>query len=50
MASNLKMEIEKFNGKSFELWKLKMEDLLVERDQWIAVDPSTEPTGTSADD
>jgi hypothetical protein len=27
MASNSKMEIEKFNGKSFELWKLKMEDL-----------------------
>jgi hypothetical protein len=50
MASNSKMEIEKFNGKSFELWKLKMEDLLVERDQWIAVDPGTTPTGTSVDD
>jgi hypothetical protein len=50
MASNSKMEIKKFNGKSFELWKLKMEDLLVERDQWIAVDPGTTPTGTSADD
>jgi hypothetical protein len=32
MASNSKMEIKKFNGKSFELWKLKMEDLLVDRD------------------
>jgi hypothetical protein len=50
MASNSKMEIEKFNGKIFELWKLKMEDLLVDRDQWIAVDPGTTPTGTSADD
>jgi hypothetical protein len=50
MASNSKMEIEKFNGKSFELWKLKMEDLLVDRDQWIAVDLGTTPTGTSADD
>ena len=50
MESNLKMEIEKFNGKIFELWKLKMEDLLVDRDQWIAVDPGTTPTGTSADD
>ena len=48
MASNLKMEIEKFNGQSFELWKLKMEDLLVDRDQWIAVDPGTAPTGTVA--
>jgi hypothetical protein len=50
MASNSKMEIEKFNGKRFELWKLKMEDLLVDRDQWIVVDPGTAPTGTSADD
>ena len=50
MASNSKMEIEKFNGKSFELWKLKMEDLLVERDQWIAVDLGMAPIGTSADD
>jgi hypothetical protein len=50
MASNSKMEIEKFNGKIFELWKLKMEDLLVDRDQWITVDPGTAPTGTFADD
>jgi hypothetical protein len=50
MASSSKMEIEKFNGKSFELWKLKMEDLLVDRDQWIMVDPGTAPTGTSTDD
>ena len=44
------MEIEKFNGKSFELWKLKMEYLLVNRDQRIAMDPGTAPTGTSIDD
>jgi hypothetical protein len=50
MASNSKMEIEKFNGKIFELWKLKMEDILVDRDQWITVDPGTAPTGTSVDD
>jgi hypothetical protein len=50
MASNSKMEIEKFNGKSFELWKLKMEDLLVDKDQWITVDRGTAPTGTSTDD
>jgi hypothetical protein len=50
MASNSKMEIEKFNGKIFELWKLKMEDLLVDIDQWIVVDLGTAPTRTSADD
>jgi hypothetical protein len=27
-----------------------MEDLLVDRDQWIMVDPGMAPTGTSADD
>eukprot|EP00253_Pinus_taeda_P017061 PITA_17061 len=45
MASSGKIEIENFNGHSFELWKLKMEDLLVDKDQWIAVDPGTKPTG-----
>eukprot|EP00253_Pinus_taeda_P002925 PITA_02925 len=45
MASSGKIEIEKFNGQSFELWKLKMEDLFVDKDQWIAVDPGTKPTG-----
>jgi hypothetical protein len=38
------MEIEKFNGKHFDLWKLKMEYLLVEIDHCIMVDPSTVPT------
>jgi hypothetical protein len=50
MVSNSKMEIENFNGQSFELWKLKMEDLLVDRDQWIMVDLGTAPTRTSVDD
>jgi hypothetical protein len=36
----------RFNGKNFELWKLKMEDLLVDKEQWIVVDPGTQPTGT----
>jgi hypothetical protein len=44
------MEIKKFNGKIIELWKLKMEDMLVEKDQWIVVDPNTEPLGTSVYD
>ena len=42
-----RIEIKKFNGQNFELWKLKMEDLLVDREQWIAVDPGTKPTATS---
>ena len=50
MESSGKIEIEKFNGQSFELWKLKMEDLLVDKHQWIAVDPGTKPTTMSDED
>jgi hypothetical protein len=32
MASNSKMDIEKFNEKNFELSKLNMEDIFVKRD------------------
>jgi hypothetical protein len=46
MANSSRIEIEKFNSKNFELWKLKMEDLLVDKEQWIIVDPGTQPTGT----
>jgi hypothetical protein len=46
MESSSRIEIEKFNSKNFELWKLKMEDLLVDKEQWIVVDPGIEPTST----
>jgi hypothetical protein len=48
MVSSSRIEIEKVNGKNFELWKLKMEELFVEKEQWIIVDPSTHPTGTQS--
>ena len=50
MASTLRIEIKKFNGQNFELWKLKMEDLLVDREQWIVVDPGMKPIATLEDD
>jgi hypothetical protein len=50
MVSSSKIEIEKFNGKIFELWKLKMEDLLVDKEQWVVVDPGTTPMGMSMKD
>ena len=46
MVSSSRIEIEKFNRKKIELWKLKMEDLLVDKEQWIIVDPGTQPIGT----
>jgi hypothetical protein len=50
MASSSKMEIENFNGKLFELWKLKMKDLLVDKYKWIMVDPITAHIGTSTNE
>ena len=50
MESSSKMEIEKFNGKSFELWKINMEDRLVDKDQWIMVDPGIAPIRTSTNE
>ena len=47
MGSSGKIEIDKFNGRSFDLWKLNMEDLLVDKDQWIAIDLGTKPTTMS---
>jgi hypothetical protein len=48
MENSCRIEIDKFNGKNFELWKLKIEDLLIKKEQWIVVDPGTQPTGTSS--
>jgi len=50
MVSSGKININKFNGKSFELWKLNMEDLLVDKDRWIAVDMGTKPTRVSGEE
>jgi hypothetical protein len=41
MERSSRIEIEKFNGIKFELWKLNMENLLVYKEQWIIVDPDT---------
>lgn len=31
-----RVDIEKFNGRNYELWKLKIEYLLVDKDLWVA--------------
>jgi chromosomal replication initiation ATPase DnaA len=50
MASSLRIEIKKINGQNFELWKLKMEDLLVDREQWVVVSPRTIMMGMSKEE
>jgi hypothetical protein len=44
MTSTSRLEMEKFNGTKFEMWKLKMEDLLIDQDLWVAV-YRDKPTG-----
>ena len=50
MASTSRIEIKKFNDQNFELWKLEMEDLLVDQEHWIVVHPGMKPIGTLQDD
>ncbi|XP_059064364.1 phosphoenolpyruvate carboxykinase (ATP) 1-like [Cryptomeria japonica] len=44
------IDMEKFNTSSFKLWKLKMEDLLVNQDLWIVVIATAMPTGMKQED
>jgi hypothetical protein len=50
MASSSRTEIEKFNGQNFELWKLKIEYLLVDPEQWTTICLGTHPTGMSMEE
>ena len=50
METSSIVEIDKFNGQNFELWKLKMEYLLVDKEQWAVVHPGTKPTTMSKED
>jgi hypothetical protein len=43
MVSMSRLKMEKLNGTNFELWKFRMEDILEDRDLWIAVF-GTKPT------
>jgi hypothetical protein len=46
-SSYKKMEVEKFNGSNFELWKVKMEDLLEDRDLWQVASLDVRPAKIS---
>jgi hypothetical protein len=50
MASNSRIEIKRFNGQNFELRKLKMEDLLMDREKWTTVCPGTDLTSMSTEE
>ena len=44
------MEVEKFNGSNFELWKLKMEDFLEDHDLWEVTSLDVRPATISQAD
>lgn len=50
MASTSHLDIEKFNGTGYEMWKLKVEDLLEERDQWLPVSVEKKPSTSTLSD
>ena len=50
MVRKSRVEIKKFNGQNFKLWKLKMEDLLVDKEQWVAIDLGTKPIAMLKED
>ena len=50
MSKTSRIKIKKFNGQIFELWKIKMEDIFVDREQWVVVKPRTKLIGTSNED
>jgi hypothetical protein len=43
MPSSSRIEIKKFNGKIFGIWKFKIEYLLVDQEQWEIVCLGTIP-------
>ena len=49
MTSSSRIEINKFDDQNFELWKIKMKDILIDQEQWIVVNPGAKPTRTSQD-
>jgi hypothetical protein len=44
------LDIDKFNRSNQKLWKLKMEDLLEEKYQWVVVTKQNKPDVISQDD
>lgn len=45
-----KMEVEKFNGTNFQLWKLKMEDMLEDHDLWEVTSNAKRPATIAQED
>ena len=50
MSNTSKIKIKNFNGQNFEFWKVKMEDLLVDQEQWVVVELGAKPTSMLDED
>jgi hypothetical protein len=43
MANTSRLEMDKFNDTNFDMWKLNMENIHIDRDLWVAI-YRTKPT------
>jgi hypothetical protein len=50
MESSSKIEIERFNGQNWELWKIKIEDILIYQEQWTSICLGTQLIGMSMEE
>jgi hypothetical protein len=44
MVRSSRIDIERFNGNNFEIWNLKMEDIITDREKWTTIYLATQPT------
>ena len=49
MADEGKMRVDRFNGQNFQLWKMKMEDYLYQKDLWKLLEGKTKNQGTMSE-
>ena len=49
MAEEGKFRVEKFNGQNYQLWKMKMEDYLYQKDLYLPLGKKTKQSMTMKD-
>ena len=50
MADKGKLKVENFNGQNFQLWKMKMEDYLYQKDLWWSLEGKTKKLTDMSDE
>ena len=50
MVDKGNLKVEKFRGKNFQLWKMKIEDYLYQKDLWNLLEGKSKKQGTMVDE